>query len=268
MMKSHGKYQLSLVLVFVVAAGLIMSGAIAPDLALAGKAYHKIGPIHLYPHGRKYGRTYHKTGPVQLPAYDQTYGRLSGDWWQWLRSIPGDMLAPDGVSLGHPLIAQGKMDCSLNQPAGPVWFLAGTESGDATRSCVVPEEKALFFPLVNAVFYNAEGEDYTVAEKREALNDFLKLACRLDSTLDGTPTVYSLATVRIQSPPFLLETATPDIWGEDALVDPEAVADGFWVMVPPLDRGKHVLQFTGSVCDPDTGEPWFTVNVTYNLFVR
>ena len=252
----------------VIVAGLIMSGAISPDLALAGKAYHKIGPIHFHSYGQTYGRSYHKTSPIKSRSCEQTYGELSGDWWQWLRSIPGDMLAPDGVSLGHPLIAQGKMDCSLNQPDGPVWFLAGTESGDAARSYIVPEKKALFFPLVNAVFYNAEGEDYTIAEKREALNDFLKLACRLDSTLDGTPTVYYSNTVRTQSPTFLLETATPDIWGEDGLIDPEAVADGFWVMIPPLDKGKHVLQFTGSVCDPDTGEPWFTVDVTYNLFVR
>lgn len=249
MMKSHSKNWLSVVYLIVVVAALVISGAITPDLALAGRGHHKIAPIKAH-------------------AYGQTYGAWSADWWQWLRSIPADVLAPDGESPGHPLIAEGYLDCSLNQPRGHVWFLAGTEGGDAMRSCVVPRQKALFFPLVNAVFYNAEGEDYTVAEKREALSDFLDLACRLGSTLDGTPTVFALTTVRTQSPPFLLETASPDIWGEDALVDPEAVADGFWVMVPPLPRGEHVLQFTGSVCDPDTGEPWFTVDVTYNLFVR
>ena len=47
MTKSNGKHGLSFVLVFVLVAGLIMSGAMASDLALAGKAYHKIGPIHL-----------------------------------------------------------------------------------------------------------------------------------------------------------------------------------------------------------------------------
>lgn len=206
--------------------------------------------------------------PIGADAYGRSYGEWSASWWQWLRSIPADVLAPDGVSPGHPLIAEGEVDCSLNQPPGPVWFLAGTGGEDATRSCVVPRQKALFFPLVNIMFANEEGENFTVEEKRMAMDDFLRLACRLDSKLDGTPTVFSLPTVRIQSPPFLIETADPDIFGDDALVDPEAVADGFWVTVPPLPRGEHVLEFTGSLCEPDTGEPFFTVNVTYNLSVQ
>lgn len=205
--------------------------------------------------------------PIGADAYGRSYGEWSAAWWQWLRSIPADVLAPDGVSPGHPLLAEGDVDCSLDQPPGPVWFLAGTGGGDATRSCVVPRQKALFFPLINTMFANAEGENLTVEEKREAIN-IIALACRLDSILDGTPTVFSLPTVRTQSPPFLIETATPDIFDEDALVDPEAVADGFWVMVPPLPVGEHVLQFTGSVCDPATGAPFFTVDVTYNLSVQ
>lgn len=202
--------------------------------------------------------------PIGSDAYGRSYGEWSAAWWQWLRSIPAE--PPEE----HPLNAEGDVDCSLDQPPGPVWFLAGTGGGDpVTRNCDVPKQKALFFPLVNAMFLNAEGENYTVEEKREALNDFIKLySCRLDSILDGTPTVFSLATVRTQSPPFLIETADPDIFEENAVVDPEAVADGFWVMVPPLSRGEHVLQFTGSFCDPETGEPFFTVDVTYNLSVQ
>ena len=205
--------------------------------------------------------------PIDAKAYGKSYGEWSAAWWQWIRSVPADVLAPDGVSPGHPLIAEGDVDCSIDQPRGPVWFLAGTGGEAATRNCVVPRQKALFFPLINTMFANAEGEDLTVEEKRDAVN-IIALACRLDSTLDGTPTVFSLPTVRSQSPPFLIETATPDIFGEDALVDQEAVADGFWVLLPPLPKGEHILHFTGSVCDPDTGEAFFTVDVTYNLLAQ
>jgi len=207
---------------------------------------------------------------IGAKGYGKSYGDLSAAWWQWARSIPADIVAPDGVSPGHPLAAQGDMDCSLNQSNGPIWFLGGSmfDGMAMIRNCVVPARKALFFPLVNGVTLNRESDNMTVDEKQEEAHFFGSLACRMDSMLDNTPTVYSLPTVRAQSEPFLLEVATPDVFGDDGVVDPEAVADGYWVMVPPLSKGEHVLHFTGSLCHPETGDPFFTSDVTYNLSVE
>jgi hypothetical protein len=40
------------------------------------------------------------------------------------------------------------------------------------------------------------------------------------------------------------------------------VSDGFWVMLPPLSPGVHVLHFQAG------NEPNVTQNVTYNLTVK
>lgn len=65
----------------------------------------------------------------------------------------------------------------------------------------------------------------------------------------------SAPIVRTQSPPF--EYAS----------DPETIADGFWVVLPPLPSGEHVIHFTGGLCDIDTGDVVFEVEVTYTLTV-
>jgi hypothetical protein len=41
-----------------------------------------------------------------------------------------------------------------------------------------------------------------------------------------------------------------------------AVADGFYIMLPPLTAGSHRINFGG------TGPTGFTLNVTYNLTVN
>ena len=60
-------------------------------------------------------------------------------------------------------------------PSDTRCFLAGTNGNDIgtpfMRDCTVPEETAIFFPLINAIFFNDPdlGESFTVAEKREGL---------------------------------------------------------------------------------------------------
>jgi hypothetical protein len=126
---------------------------------------------------------------------------------------------------------------------------------------------------VNADFVNVPGdcdraEGCTEAEKRQLLYDFVNLACNLTSTLDGAPTVFSHITVRTQSPTFRVEIGEDDIFAiPSGTVDKAAVADGFWVLLPPLPAGNHVLHFQGAFCAPDTHEPFFRVEVTYNLTV-
>lgn len=200
-------------------------------------------------------------GEGQPTIFGKTHGEWSAQWWQWLESR--DFI---------PLTEQGAVDCSEGQQ-GPVWFLAGTDgSGPLERECTVRGVKHLFFPLVNAEFNN-EPDETTCAdgplggpctedEKRGILDGimsdntpgfFNSRACHLDSTVDGVPSLFSdFAIVRTQSPPFLI------------LDDPEAVSDGFWVMLR-LPKGQHTLHIKGALCDLDTNEPFFEVDVTYNL---
>jgi hypothetical protein len=101
---------------------------------------------------------------------------------------------------------------------------------------------------------DADNNTCTVAEKREimdaALNDFVpgpllipewdltgSRVCYLSAYVDGVPVIYDGTIIsRTQSPTFPL------------FDDPEAVADGFYVMLPQLAKGAHTIDFTGAIC--------------------
>lgn len=206
----------------------------------------------------------------------RTYGEWSAAWWQWVFSIP----AP------NPQLAQGELDCSVHQ-SGAVWFLAGspTGAGGFERSCDIPRGKALFFPVLNAIFTNGPGEAFTVAEKRDQLGRLLDdtdpgpfadfgfpgtRACDLTATLDGQPLTFFVPDARVQSPPFVTDTGDGASGFPAGIVDPEAISDGFWVMMPPLAPGEHALHFSGRYCEFDSFDTHPLaggVDITYHLTV-
>ena len=201
-------------------------------------------------------------GDPQVKVYGKTYGEWSAQWWQWVHAIP--------VSTNPLLDATGE-HCGEGQFAvdnDQVWFLAGTTGGEADRHCTVPHGTALLYPLVNHFFLNGPNEHVTVEAKRSGLAGVLDLACGLQSTLDGVATGIAQPTVRTQSPPFPLAIGPDNVYGlPPGVVDPEVVADGYWVLLPPLAVGTHELQVQGAVCDPDTHLPFFAVQVTYHLTI-
>ena len=203
----------------------------------------------------------------------RSYGELTAAWSQWQFSIPASE---------NPRFAQGAVDCSRNQ-SGPIWFLAAATTGTETfvRSCTVPHSKALFFPVLNSTWVNEPGENVTVAEKRDILDGVLSdvrpgllnsRSCRLEVTIDGQiSTFLSIPTVRVQSPPFFVNLGPDPIFGTPNATDPESITDGFWVLLPPLSQGQHVLRIQGAFCEFDSTEihPFIGgVDVTYNLNVN
>ena len=72
---------------------------------------------------------------IDSKPYGMSYGQWTGKWWQWMLS------SPQNVS---PLTDQTGNNCGKNQN-GPVWFLAGTTGGPATRSCNIPAGKSMLF---------------------------------------------------------------------------------------------------------------------------
>jgi hypothetical protein len=184
--------------------------------------------------------------------HDKTYGEWSAEWWQWQAANFPDFEFGEGL-----------VDCSAGQ-SGPVWFLAGTDGGSAERECMEPltGHKHLFIPLVNA---NVNDLPPTIEERRDLLDGLFSevpagiinsVACDLQIDVDGTPAVYSTPIVRTQSPPF-------EYFG-----DPETVSDGYWVMLDPLPSGEHTIMFSGGLCDIDSGENLFHVDVTYTVMVK
>jgi hypothetical protein len=84
---------------------------------------------------------------------------------------------------------------------------------------------------------------------------YVDLVDDVNCTVDGKASVMSYPTVRQQSPAF---GYTSDLLGDTDL----AVSDGYFVMLPPLPVGEHVIHFDGGILD------WGWVqNVTYYITV-
>jgi hypothetical protein len=209
----------------------------------------------------------------------QTYGEWAADWWVWAAA------GPDGENAVQDTTGEF---CGANQSDGKVWFLAGTFGEvDVERDCTIPAGKALFYPLLNSVWIDcpppSEDGNFTDTEVRAIMAEFGGggyNACELGSTIDGEDVLGGFLTsnaistlqildVRTQSPVFSIPLPENHVFG--GLCDPalpsgdtgRSIAEGHWVMVPPLPPGEHEITIHGADC----GEDPIEVGVTYHLTV-
>ena len=217
--------------------------------------------------------------PINSTPYGMSYGEWGAAWWTWGLGIPGDQ---------NPILDPDGSFCDSGQE-GPVWFLAGTFGGDAVRTCTVPKGKALFFPIINWVYWAPEdlefvqdvlaphfGWDLTGLTEEEILrlgvNWNVDHTTILSLTIDGVE-VNDPWQYRAESPAFsvILADFVAD-WGyEPGLREPN-VADGYWFMIRPLTPGEHTIQFnSGAQFSVANGDPYdyeFEVQITYHLTVE
>src|SRR4051812_3952959 len=85
------------------------------------------------------GRASAQVPPDQMPS-------LTPAWQEWALSIPASV---------NPVTDLNGDDCMVGQ-RGPIWFLAGNPPGASpvARTCSVPADKTLFFPVVNAISFS------------------------------------------------------------------------------------------------------------------
>jgi hypothetical protein len=198
---------------------------------------------------------------------------LGAQWQQWALSIPlavNPQLGADNANPSLDYAAAGK--CVIGQ-RGSVWFLAGTfGGGTVTRTCSVPDNKFLFFPVVNAVNFNTPNvcgqgpENLSVSDLRGFSASFINSVSNLRVELDGVP-VRQLR--RLKSEVF--EIALPESNVFDPLCSPlnvpagifsPAVDDGYYVTLDPLKKGPHTLHIHAE----NSGQG-FLLDVTFNLNV-
>jgi hypothetical protein len=177
-------------------------------------------------------------------------------------------------------------DCRTGQ-SGPVFFLVGTSStGSATRDdCSVPAGKALFFPLLNAFDVHVscavapgplcDSNDTPAKIWNDLQNNIGFTASTLYATVDGVPvgnldpatTPYRACAgpvPRCNAPAFTLTFPSDNFFGLPAGSYAPAVADGFYLLLPPLRPGVHKITFGGA--GTFGGGP-FAQDITYHLVV-
>jgi len=197
----------------------------------------------------------HGVVPPNGTAYGYKYSELGAQWWQFVVSIPGST---------NPIADPDGSQCVLGQ-RGPVWFLAFSQVGDV-RTCSIPEDTALFFPLFNVVSVATAVE--TVKQLRADIAPCVDAVTSMSVVVDGVLVPKLGAKYRIRSDVFAVALPDGNIFGIDGGIYSPAVDDGYYVMLKPLSVGAHTLRFGGESagCAIFGGGP-LSLDVTYNLTV-
>jgi len=207
------------------------------------------------------------------PVYGKTYGEWGAEWWKWALSYPFD---------GNPVQDETGELCDLGQ-SGHVWFLAGSFGlTGVERNCTIPAGKAIFYPLVNSFWFDEEGDEIiTDEEVHWILASGFDNACQMTSTLDTFTTpnfgevpapisARLIPAVRAQSPKNKFNFPEENLLGIPPGVNDRIISGGYWVMLPPLSPGEHMLTLHGGRCvETEEGifERVFETEVTYYLTV-
>jgi hypothetical protein len=196
-----------------------------------------------------------KVVPVRSAAYGGTYDQWSTRWWQWALSIP---------ERNHPIGDNTGARCGTKQ-RGNIWFLAGTFGGPATRSCVVPAGKALFFPLINIVFLDRAGAGANPRRLLSTAQAAMDGVTNLELTIDGKK-MPRLRGQRADASGFPVTIVDGNFLRQDG-GRYVGGTDGYWVLLSPLPPGKHTIRFRG-VTETNNAGAIFETEVTYRLTVR
>ena len=203
------------------------------------------------------------------PPPKQDLGELGAEWWQWAYHKPQNVSPLLGSYEGGAKCAGGG--------AGRVWFLAGSFTGeDVTRTCHVPSNKWIFFPVVNAECSTVEGNPPpgdTLVECAPLFLDPILEGSSMFATVDGQDVLGDISDNRAASGLFTftlpknnVDFFCPDGSGGLEQCPPgptKAASDGIWVLLRPLPRGTHTIHFGGDF--PNAG---FTQDNTYILTVK
>jgi hypothetical protein len=189
--------------------------------------------------------------------YGGTYSDWAAEWWRWVYETPpaADCAEPSGDVSGA-LCSLGQADSDSE-----VFFLTGTFGGSVRRKdCIVPEGKALFFPLVTSSADNAgepEDSQQTDDQLRTRIDGefavmppnelFLSIDARQIKHLDR----YAVQRARYEytlpeSPNIYDCSGAPGITGTF-----HGFTSGYFVMLPPLSPGEHEIEFGGVVGEGD-----------------
>jgi len=200
--------------------------------------------------------------PLNSKPFGKSLSQWTEAWWQYVMQFDCAEIPTNDASGSNAAMGQ----------SGPVYFLVGTSGGSANRTVTIPKSKGILFPIITYL------NDYPCPDANfqprqdQTLEEFLKegakttidMVSNLYVTLDGKP-ITNVYNYRVATNLFYF-TGNPDL---ASCIDPcitglkqEATSDGYWIMLKPLSKGKHILHFQGGI--PGYG---FEVDVNYTIFI-
>lgn len=181
----------------------------------------------------------------------------ANDWWQWAASMPG---------AESPVQDTTGAKCDTNQQ-GSVWYLAGGYGTSLIRrTCTVPRDRHLFFPVINMLVYPPRGGSITCSGAKEEAarnnNRYTYIRVYIDGVQVQNAERFRVASVDCFN---LLAHIPPEVNAPD--VSPSAT-DGYWIMLRPLPVGTHKLDFQAFYTNPEVDFGGMVQNISYDLKIQ
>jgi hypothetical protein len=142
-------------------------------------------------------------------------------------------------------------------------FLAGLTGGPQIPVTIRPGT-ALFFPIIVVECSDLEEPPFFGADEdqqADCANAFIDGVSDLGAEIDGKP-IQNLDLYRVQSPQYVFSVPEDNIIGVDGPAVGTSVSAGYFLLLPPLSVGVHMIHFTGTYAPFD-----FTIDTTYVVTV-
>jgi hypothetical protein len=210
-----------------------------------------------------------KIFPPNSKPYGLSYNDHVKNFWKWLASMPIDI---------NPMKDVTGENCSNGQSStnSSIFYLSGGGGGEWNRVCKVPAGMGLLIPTMTVEVSTNEVEegkgtpeqlDKAAKEDQDSVN-----ALNLKINNDVYP-FANLSKYRTHTDLFDIVFPKDGIFG--AKPGPgKAVADGYYIITQPLDKGNYTIEYKGSLkclptaedCEPDSVT--FAHDIKYTVIVE
>jgi hypothetical protein len=202
--------------------------------------------------------------PPGSKPYGIPYAEHIKNFWKWTLDIPGK---------DNPINDPTGEKCATGQlnTNSSVFYLAFNNGGVSERTCKVPAGKGLFIPVMQVEFSDKEAPGATIEE--------LSLSAKTDQ--DSVNSLYlkigdkeynyeDLLKYRTHTDGFELDFADNGIFGVIEGGPSKAVADGYYIMTEPIQKGNYTVHYKSSLSclDPGCAEPNFAQDIKYNIIAE
>jgi hypothetical protein len=193
---------------------------------------------------------------VDSEPFGIPYFKWTESWWNWLVSIP---------SGSNPALDMDGKECQKGMHYKyPVFFLAGTLNGTASRDCTVPSDVSIFFPATTSYCYNTVVVNRTEDQLR-ACASLQKSRINTKVTIDGSDLntfAYDITNARMQSNLFGIEVPNDNIL-EISAQNVSGISAGDWVFLKPnvFSPGIHKISFAGNL-NETLSDVSYSLNIT------
>ena len=191
-----------------------------------------------------------KIFPPNSKPYGLSYNEHIKNFWKWLASMPIDT---------NPMKDKTGEKCPNKQlhTNSSVFYLSGGGGGEWNRVCNAPAGKGLLIPVMTVEVSTNEVEEGkgTPEELSKAAREDQDSVNSLNLKINNDVYPYAnLSKYRTHTDSFDIEFPNNGIFGAKPGFG-KAVADGYYIITEPLNKGNYTIEYKGSLkCLPTQGD--------------